>query len=214
MTLIVAIVSDSGSIVFGSDCGGYHLDTREYRHEPKVFQLNGLVIGYAGSFRIGQLIQYSLAGEIGVFMTSLVDQFERTRSKATKSLDIPEIDESAVVLGLLVTQFVPSLMRLLKKQGCLKVEDHVKEMECELLIGLPMQSFTSRGYIYKVEANFQVSEIIDFGCIGAASSFALGALGAVQHVKYLDAIDAAKLGLEVASKHSSVVMEPFKVLEL
>lgn len=57
MTCIVGIVHNKNVYLAGDSAGTIGSDI-EIRSNPKVFKNNEFVIGYAGSFRMGQLLQY------------------------------------------------------------------------------------------------------------------------------------------------------------
>jgi len=59
MTCIVAIKNDT-SILLGGDSAASGNNRIVQRKDKKVFKRRGIGFGFAGSFRIGQLIKYSL----------------------------------------------------------------------------------------------------------------------------------------------------------
>lgn len=59
MTCIVAIKNDN-SILLGGDSAASGNNRIVQRKDKKVFKRRGIGFGFAGSFRIGQLIKYSL----------------------------------------------------------------------------------------------------------------------------------------------------------
>ena len=192
MTCIVVLVSNDGTVVMGSDSGGFSDDSKEIRVEPKVFQVGQIVFGFCGNFRIGQLLQYGL-------------------SDACEKLQVIFDDEH--FFKHLILEFVPKLQKLMKKHGCVKNDDGLKTMDAEIVMGL-------HGRAFKIENNFQISEIKYFDAIGSGSASALGALdmlyvyGSNDYCGGLTAYDAAMRALETAKKMSPYVAEPFKILEI
>lgn len=59
MTCIAAIIHD-GSIYMGGDSAATSGNTQSERRDPKVFRSGDFIIGFAGSFRQGQLLAHSL----------------------------------------------------------------------------------------------------------------------------------------------------------
>ena len=57
MTCVVALRTDH-SILLGSDSLASDTDIGVHRVDPKVFRLGEFGIGYGGSFRFGQIVQY------------------------------------------------------------------------------------------------------------------------------------------------------------
>lgn len=128
--------------------------------------------------------------------------------EACKKLEINER-----VFEHLVIEFMPLLQKLLKRHGCLKNDDGLKTMDAEIVMGL-------KGRAFKIEENFQISEIKYFDAIGSGSSTALGALeilyeyGINDYFQGLSAYEAAGRALECAKKMSPFVSEPFHILEI
>lgn len=60
MTCIVAIADEDG-VYFGCDSLGTDGHSVTVMSDPKIFQNGEFLIGYAGSYRLGQLLQHSLA---------------------------------------------------------------------------------------------------------------------------------------------------------
>jgi len=62
MTCIVALKTNGGRILMGADsagvCAGYAFHSR---NDPKIYRVGGMLIGFTTSFRMGQLLGYSLS---------------------------------------------------------------------------------------------------------------------------------------------------------
>lgn len=59
MSCIVAIIED-GSVVMGADSAGVAGLFVSVRKDPKIFRVGEFLIGYTSSFRMGQILGYSL----------------------------------------------------------------------------------------------------------------------------------------------------------
>lgn len=95
MTCVVGLVKD-GVVYIGADSLGSNNLSKTVRNDKKVFKMkdtNKGVIGFAGSYRIGQLLMYS---------TGLID-----------SRDEPNIDHE-----YLVTKTIPKVSNILNQGGC------------------------------------------------------------------------------------------------
>jgi len=60
MTCIVSFVADDKTIYIGGDSAGSNDYTVRNRSNPKVFINGEFIIGYTSSFRMGQILQFSL----------------------------------------------------------------------------------------------------------------------------------------------------------
>lgn len=60
MTCIIGIETENGKIVMGGDTLGSNGWTGENFVQPKIFKHSGMIFGYCGSFRFGQLIEVAL----------------------------------------------------------------------------------------------------------------------------------------------------------
>lgn len=188
MTCVIAIVSDNGSVVLAADSGGFQEAVKEIRLEPKVFEKHGALVGFAGCFRTGQVVKVIMDSDIQD-MTESVEAYEEP-------------------IKYLVSEFVPKLIKILKKQGCLTNESGLKSMSAELLIAFG-------GRAFKIETDFNVSEIESVGAIGSAAHCAIGYLASLKASgRYMTAYDAAMQCLNHISLSCTHVAEPFVALEL
>lgn len=187
MTCVIAIVSDSGSVVLAADSGGFQEAVKEIRKEPKIFSKHGALFGFAGCFRTGQILQYGLDTEI-FDMTNSVEAYEEP-------------------LGYLILTFIPKLIKKLKHNGALVNESGTKSMGSEILLAFG-------GRAFKIETDFNVCELESVGAIGSAAHCALGFLAGLKSSgTYLTAYDASLKCLEHISKTCTHVAEPFYALE-
>ena len=117
MTCIVGL-NAKGKIWIGGDAAGSDSTTmtRVVRKDQKVFKLGSLngteqfIIGYAGSFRFGQLLRYKFTP--------------------------PDKAEGADDYGYLVTEFMDGLRTAMKEAGFVKIDDAVESLdESSAIIG-------------------------------------------------------------------------------
>jgi len=60
MTCCIAVPTDSGSVVVGADSAGVSYYDLTVRADQKVFKVGPMVMAFTTSFRMGQLLRYSL----------------------------------------------------------------------------------------------------------------------------------------------------------
>lgn len=108
MTCIVAIQHD-GYVWMGGDAAASRDNDVVCRSNPKVFWNNDILIGYSGSFRIGQLLQYAF----------------RPPCQSAGQSDIE----------FLVVDFVDELRQLMRERGTLMKEEEGEAHDSEFLIG-------------------------------------------------------------------------------
>lgn len=93
MTCIVGYIDKiSGNIIFGGDSAGVQESSVRKLENEKVFTKGDMIFGYVGSYRIGQLVQYSLI--------------------------IPQNKEANPV-EYLINKFIPELQKCIEKGKCL-----------------------------------------------------------------------------------------------
>lgn len=99
MTCIIGYVDEKETVWMYSDSLGYSEEgSQSTRTNPKLFFLNNqFLVGFAGSFRAGQVMQYMF-----------------TPPKFLQSMDEMEY---------MVTLFLPALKKVLEKEGAMKSED-------------------------------------------------------------------------------------------
>lgn len=101
MTCIVGVVSDDGAVHIGADSAGVaglHLTPRK---DSKVFVKGEFILGFSGSFRMGQLLRYSFIP--------------------------PDIPEDKDLFDYMVVDFVNALRKTLKDGGWLTVRNEQEE---------------------------------------------------------------------------------------
>lgn len=103
MTCIIGLAHESGEVFIGADSAGFDGDGWEIQPQalPKVFGIGEFLLGYTTSFRMGQLLQYSL--------------------------DLPPHDETLTDLEYMVRHFIEAVRSCLKGGGFAKIEDNQEE---------------------------------------------------------------------------------------
>ena len=61
MTCIVALKAADGSVLMGADSAGVGGYSVQARVDPKIYRVGSMLIGFTTSFRMGQLLGYSLS---------------------------------------------------------------------------------------------------------------------------------------------------------
>ena len=108
MTCIVALEHE-GKVWMGGDAAASCNNDIVRRVNPKVFIKGDFLIGYSGSFRIGQLLQYSFTPV----------------KPAHKQSD----------MEYMVVSFIDSLREMLKYKGALMKEDEGDAQDSEFIVG-------------------------------------------------------------------------------
>jgi len=99
MTCIVGIQTGNKAVICGDSFGGSDY-IKHVIAKPKVFEANGIVMGYTSSFRMGQLLEY--ATNFDVSKIKDVDRF-------------------------IHTEFIDHIREIFKDNGYSKVESNVEE---------------------------------------------------------------------------------------
>ena len=135
MTCIVALKAKKGTrhqVVMGGDSAAVSRLDVCVRKDPKVFRSGGFVIGYAGSFRMGQLLRFKL------------------RPPPVKRKDLFEY---------MCTVFIDEVRKILKKGGFTEIDNNVEhggvflvgargrifEIESDFQVGEAMADYAAIG---------------------------------------------------------------------
>ena len=185
MTVVVAVVSDDGEIIFGADSAA--TDTSGFlaiRADAKVFKKEGYTIGFCGSYRFGQLVKHEM------------------RLPRIPSGDYDDAER------FMVREFVPRLRKLLSKNGLMNTTGVDKiEDGSSLLVGF-------NGFLFVIADDFQVEVTQDdYAAIGSGAEIALGSLHADKTSGHLTAVDAVQNALDASERYCSNVRGPFLILE-
>jgi ATP-dependent protease HslVU (ClpYQ) peptidase subunit len=111
MTCVVALEQD-GVVYVGADSAGFdsNLAIRSRADEKVFITENGeFIMGFAGSFRIGQLLRYALVPP----------------DQASKKDD----------MAYMVTDFIDAVRAMQKEKGSMKKEDELEEHESVFIVG-------------------------------------------------------------------------------
>jgi ATP-dependent protease HslVU (ClpYQ) peptidase subunit len=116
MTCIVGL-EDNGHVYIGGDSAGVDDDFgMETRLDRKVFKRHNMVIGFSGSFRIGQVLEHSLV--------------------------IPEHPKDKSDMSYLVGDFVDAVRECCKIKGCIKQSSTTDTSEANFLMGYKSRLYT------------------------------------------------------------------------
>jgi ATP-dependent protease HslVU (ClpYQ) peptidase subunit len=187
MTCIVAIVSDNGSVVMGSDTAATNEDTMHIYKKTKIFKKTApeasaeFLIGFSGSFRNAQVVEFDF--------------------------EVPARPYGIGSMEYMVSYFVRDLRKTLKKAEALEVVNGVCSLDSELIVA-------HRGHLYTIMSDFHVAEMKqNYSCIGSGSQAALGALYALKEDGCYTAYDSAHIALEAAENSTTSVCGPFYIIE-
>jgi ATP-dependent protease HslVU (ClpYQ) peptidase subunit len=109
MTCIVALKVPNVCVWVGGDSGAFKEDEISQRSCEKVFYNGDFLIGFSGSFRVGQLIKYSFSP--------------------------PPIKDPENIMRYFVVDFIDSLKECLRSKGNLKTNESGEEChECDIIV--------------------------------------------------------------------------------
>ena len=184
MTCIVGLQHEGKVWVGGDSAGvaGYSIQTRV---DEKVFKRAPYVMGFAGSFRMGQLLRYNTV------------------------LSIPTADEVPAkdLDAFMVSIFVEEVRKVLRKGGHTWVENNSEAIGGLFLVGV-------RGVLYAVDSDLQIARTRDgYQAIGCGDDLALGSLHAtLLDASWMNPGYRLRKALDAAAHHSAGVCKPFKVV--
>jgi len=155
---------------------------------PKVFKSHGFVYGYAGSFRVGQVMEHAFVP--------------------------PKIPETVGVtqdsfMKYMVTDYVKSLKRCLKENGCIvevsntSCDDEEDFFGAAIMIGYG-------GRLFEIESGFHVAEYtVPYMSIGVGRDFSLGSLYSTTDRTDLKPKEKLTMALDAACEFSGWVSKPY-----
>jgi len=115
MTCIVA-ATDGRSLLFGADSAGPSGDEILVVETPKVFARGLYLIGYAGSFRLGQILRYTA--------------------------DLPDPPEASDLEAFLVRELVPAVRKAVVDEGMANPGPRILGEQVSFLLGCRGQIWT------------------------------------------------------------------------
>jgi len=196
MTCIVGL-EKSGTVWMGGDSAGTAGNMHQrVRGDKKVFIKGEFIIGFCGSFRMGQLLQYSLV--------------------------LPEQPEGKGDFEFLVTDFIDALKVCLKpKPGEEKQEQQLtitdllkrghRADEDDLS---PSFLFGYRGHLYGVQGDYQITKPEEgFDAMGSGADIAVGAMHASVKT-WQNPRKRLTQALDASAKNNAAVRPPFTILSL
>ncbi len=187
MTCIVGI-EHKDNVYMACDSAG----TDEYYNfcttaETKVFYNTGTLMGMCGSFRLGQLLQYSLK--------------------------IPDFDPRETDMNWLVNDYIDAVRHTLEEKGHIIKGEHTDEgiPEGDFLLGFRGKLYIVEGnfQVLRVSRGYVAT--------GCGASYALGVMHyQMNHLpaKQRDPIEMLERALEAASEHSAGCAPPHHVFQL
>ena len=226
MTCIIGYRDSKNGIVYiGADsCGGNTMLAKKFiRRDRKVFKLKDdkeSLIGFAGSFRMGQLL---MTAE-GLFDEPVIkddeddedlsaEEYEDEIVKDEEDVDsTPLLDKmnikykrvKEVNLESMIDVFIPNTANLLLEGGFAVQGENGLEGGVFLV--------ANKDKLYRIDGDFQVGEMEDdYIAIGTGENFALGALEAMKDSK-ISIPKKIEKALRVATKYAMGVEPPFIIM--
>ena len=115
MTTIIGIKKDN-SVWIGADSIASNGHDKFTVANPKVFKKDNMLIGYTTSFRIGQLLQYSV--------------------------NTPTDDYGVSAHEYMVTRYIPEVIKCFEENKCLSTDDNNVSVGGDFLVGYRGELFT------------------------------------------------------------------------
>lgn len=109
MTCVVGMIKKNGDIIVGADSCGSAGDSIISRKDPKVFIKDEMIFGFAGSFRMGNILHYKF--------------------------QIPKRPRKMSANDYMNSVFIDEIRLCLTKHGLTKIENNVESIEGCFLVG-------------------------------------------------------------------------------
>lgn len=189
MTAIAGLVHKE-TVWMGGDSAGadssFFLQTRK---DPKVFVVNGFLIGYTSSFRMGQLLRYGTGrGPTGASLNG-----------------IPQYRFKKDPYEYMVKTFMDHIRLIFKSGGYLEEKNGAEEAGT-FLVGF-------QGRLFKVWGDLQVAEsLAPYDACGCGRQLVLASLATTQKLS-LHPKNRIRTALKIAEQYSAGVRRPFKILQ-
>ena len=202
MTAIASWIDKSKGLVYmgGDGCASDEISSVKLV-APKIFIIGDFLIGYSGSLRGGQLVQYGITDEEGIHMS-----FE--------DLEVPLDDED--VLPFMVNDFVETLRAIFSRGGSSSMaieRGYAEEHFNEMIVGI------KGGRVFLVQDDFSIIEPQSNSCsIGSGAYYCQGAFDAMENTGYtvdhVNPEEIVEIALMAAEKNSIGVSKPFSFLSI
>jgi ATP-dependent protease HslVU (ClpYQ) peptidase subunit len=153
----------------------------ELRADPKLFKTGDYLIGFSGSYRIGQLLMYN-----------------------TNFPTAPKSDKN--IFKFMSTKFIDAVVESLEDRGALKDKspDRILETEATFLVAI-------RGNLFAILEDFQVADNSEpYSSIGSGASIALGAMSILETLE-MPPEEKVNRALQSAARHNVFTRSPFTV---
>lgn len=178
MTCIVA-ARCTDYVMMGCDSLGSSGWDCEVRKDPKMGKVGDYLLGYSGSYRLGQVLLYDF--------------------------DPPAIEsrDGHKLYSFIVSKFIPKLRDTLVGAGAIKETNKIQELDgASFIIGIG-------SHIFVVGLDFQVAwPSLPYAAIGCGAPYAIGAMY-LGHKSRFSGQALLQSGLEAATKFSNGVRGPF-----
>lgn len=213
MTCVVGYRDPKNGVVYiGADsCGTNTLLGRKFiRKDRKVFKLkddNESLIGFAGSFRMGQLLMTAEGLFDEPVIKEDVEEEKEVEENTEDLLGKSEVKYERVKevnLETMIDVFIPNTANLLLEGGFATQGENGLEGGIFLI--------ANKDKLYRIDCDFHVGELIDdYVAIGSGEAFALGALEALKSSK-MSIPKKIEKALRAATKYSTGVEPPFIIM--
>ena len=193
MTCIVATTTNDGAVFMGADSQSTSGWDKRQAGESKVFVLGSLLIGYTTSFRMGQLLRYSLK--------------------------LPETSLTVGGIYYMTTVFVPAIRALFKDNGFTKIENN-EESGGTFMVGVAGRrtgfSVDLEPKLYRIQDDFYVNPTVEpYEAIGCGDDYALATMrllslqAEADPNRAMDPTEFLTVALDNAAYFSNGVGRPF-----
>lgn len=184
MTLVLGITTPRG-VLLAADTAGTGWTQHTTTH-PKIAAHGPIGIGYAGSFRMGQVLRYCIDWDAAALARNTADPHEWA-----------------------VRCIVPAIRKTLATEGIVHTKEATDRAHGQIMLALDGRAFT-------VQSDFSVLEAPEhYVAIGSGGEVALGALhGSTQARSWAAARKLALKALEAAEHYIPSVRGPFHVAEV
>lgn len=185
----ITMMTDGRTVVAGGDSAAIGDRELRIRATRKVFRSGHYVVGFVGSWRMGQILRY-------------VTDFPQP----------PDELEDDGLEEFMVTEFIRTIRETFQREGFAKslraalsseATEEGQEVGGLVLVGV-------RGQIFEIRADHQVVRpVLPYAAIGCGGPVALGALHALEGIVEMSLEQKARIALEAAESYCAGVRAPF-----